>query len=94
LIREEPDATLESLTAKETKVGLITWLGIFPYKNDFDNIVEFLNLAHPLLKKGGAVMISTQTSGYDNEYIEGGIDFIRAGKAGKNLVIKLIFLTL
>lgn len=34
-------------------------------------------------------MISTLTGGYDNEEIEGGIDFIRAGKAAEKLGDKI-----
>lgn len=90
LIREEPLSVLENLAANEVKVGLITWLRVFPEKADYDSILSFLRLAKPLLYPGGAVIISVQAMGVDDEDIEGGYRFITAGNDAREFGYKTI----
>jgi len=58
LIREDYPKALRICKEKGRKVGLITWLNIYPDFYDRYTFINFFKLAKPLLVKGGVVMVS------------------------------------
>ena len=58
LIRDHPEAALQLCARKKIKVGLVTWLNIFPEKYYRESFIDFFKLAKPLLINGGAAVAS------------------------------------
>ena len=58
LIRGEPTMALKLCAQQQRKVGLVTWLNIFPEKYGRESFVNFFTLARPLLTDGGVAVAS------------------------------------
>lgn len=89
LIRDEPEEVLRILTKKGIKVGLITWLNVFPQKTGLENFINFFRLARPLLITGGAAVASCGIYGIDNEDSDGGLDLMGAWRSVETLGYKI-----